>query len=750
MQRRRVRVTGVVQGVGFRPFVCAAARRLGLTGFVRNEGDGVRVEVEGEPAALDRFRHELSTHPPAGARIAAIQVEAIPPTGSPSFVIKPSREQTGRPAFMPADVATCPACVAELFDPADRRFRYPFLSCAHCGPRFTVIAALPYDRERTTMAAFRLCHDCRREYDDPADRRFHAQTTACPACGPRLALLDADGKEVEAPDPLADAVAALLAGQIVAVKGLGGFHLACDARRAETVADLRRRKHRDEKPLAVMVADLEAAAALCEVTPAEADLLTSPRRPIVLFERRADAGLAAGIAPGQPLLGLMLPYTPLHHLLLHDFGPPLVMTSGNLSDEPIVADDADAVQCLGGIANLFLTHDRPIRSRCDDSVVRVVAGVELPVRRSRGYAPVPIPVGCERPILAVGGDLKSVFALGRDGRAILSHHLGDLAEFGTYRAFADAVADYERLFHFRPEVIAHDLHPDYASTRYARERAAADPGLRLVAVQHHHAHLAACLAENGVDEPAIGVTFDGTGYGTDGTIWGGEFLVGDARTVHRAAYLRPVPMPGGDRAAREPWRMALSHLVDAGEATDLLAGRVEPRHLDTVRAMIDRRLNSPVTSSAGRLFDAVAGLTGLRTTVNYEGQAAVELEGLAAGQAPDRAYPFDFDGRQIDTRPLIAAVGQDVRIGVSRPVIARRFHCTVVEVVAATCGRLREETGLNTVALSGGVFLNAIVLAESSERLTRDGFRVLRHRRVPPGDGGLSLGQLMVAAAAAR
>jgi hydrogenase maturation protein HypF len=640
--------------------------------------------------------------------------------------------------------------VAELFDPADRRFRYPFLSCAHCGPRFTVIAALPYDRERTTMAAFRLCHDCRREYDDPADRRFHAQTTACPACGPRLALLDAGGKEVKAPDPLAEAVAALVTGRIVAIKGLGGFHLACDARRDDAVANLRRRKYRDDKALAVMVPDLATACYLCKLSAADSELVRSPQRPIVLVKERSRIKVARGVAPGQQLLGLMLPYTPLHHLILRDFGGPVVMTSGNLSDEPIVFTDADAVRRLGGIADLFLTHDRPIRSRCDDSVVRVVSGVELPVRRSRGYAPVPIPVRCERPILAVGGDLKSVFALGRDGRAILSHHLGDLAEYDAYRAFADAVADYERLFRFRPEVIAHDLHPDYASTRYARERADADPAIRLVAVQHHHAHLAACLAENGVDESAIGVTFDGTGYGTDGTIWGGEFLVGDARTVHRAAYLRPAPMPGGDRAAREPWRMALSHLVDAGEATDLLAGGVEPRALDTVRAMIDRRLNSPLTSSAGRLFDAVAALIGLRTTVNYEGQAAVELEGLAASQAPDRAYPFDFDGRQIDTRPLIAAVGEDVRIGVSRPVIARWFHSTVVEVIAATCGRLREETGLNVVALSGGVFLNAIVLAESIERLVRDGFRVCRHRQVPPGDGGLCLGQLMVAAAAAR
>jgi hydrogenase maturation protein HypF len=750
MERRLIRVTGVVQGVGFRPFVYAAARRSRLTGFVRNEGDQVRVEVEGDPAALDHFVAELTARPPAGARIASIHIEPIPAADGTAFVIQPSSPPASAPAFVPADVATCLACLRELFAPADRRYRYPFLSCAHCGPRFTVIASLPYDRERTTMAGFVLCSACRREYDDPADRRFHAQTTACPACGPRLIVLDAGGRPVQTSDPLREAVAALNEGRIVAVKGLGGFHLACDARLDGAVANLRRRKHRDEKPLAVLAADLAAATSLADLSPAEADLLTSPQRPIVLTRRRPEAGLADGIAPGQPLLGLMFPYTPLHHLLLRDLGRPLVMTSGNRSDEPIAFEDAAAVRRLGGIADLFLTHDRPIRTRCDDSVVRVIAGVELPVRRSRGYAPVPITVRCQRPILAVGGDLKSVFALGRDGRAILSHHLGDLDGLETYQAFAEAVTDYERRFRFRPEVIAHDLHPDYASTRYALGRAAADPAIRLVAVQHHHAHLASCLAENELDEPVIGVTFDGTGYGPDGTIWGGEFLVGDARGVRRAAHLRPVPQPGGDRAAREPWRMALAHLVDAGEGPALLADRVEPRALDTVRAMIDRRLNSPLTSSAGRLFDAVAALIGLRTVASYEGQVAAELEGLAAGAAADGAYPFRADPPEIDTRPLIAAVAEDARKGVPRAVIARRFHTTVVELIADTCGRLRAETGLNVVVVSGGVFLNAIVLAESSERLIRSGFRVYRHRRVPPGDGGLCLGQLVVAAATER
>jgi hydrogenase maturation protein HypF len=646
--------------------------------------------------------------------------------------------------------------VSELFDPADRRHRYPFISCARCGPRFTVISAVPYDRDRTTMAAFPLCPACRQEYEDPADRRFHAQTTACPACGPRLSALDGAGTPIATPDPLGRAVAVLRGGRVVAVKGLGGYHLACDARSAAAVAELRRRKHRDEKPLAVMIADPGAAAGLCEVTPAEAELLLAPQRPIVLLRRRPGADLAGPVAPGNPLVGVMLPYTPLHHLLLHDLGgAPLVMTSGNRSDEPIAHEDDDAVRRLGGIADLFLTHDRPIRTRCDDSVTRVAAGAELPVRRSRGYAPLPLalPVACPRPTLATGGHLKAVFALGHGGYAIPGHHLGDLDGYEALRAYTAAVADYERLFRFRPEVIAHDLHPDYASTRYARQRAEADPGVRLVAVQHHHAHVAACMAENGLTGPVIGVAFDGSGFGPDGTVWGGEFLVGDYRTARRAAHLRPVPLPGGDRAVREPWRVAAAHLLDAGEGLELLAERVGAAALRSVEVMVARRLNAPLASSAGRLFDAVAALVGLRDRVGYEGQAAVELEGLAAGTAPAGVYPYAVESpagggpSQVDTRPLIAAVSADVRGRASREAIARRFHSTLVEVVADVCARIRADTCLNAVVLSGGVFLNAILLAESLDRLTRDGFRAYRHRLVPPGDGGLCLGQLVVAAA---
>jgi hydrogenase maturation protein HypF len=580
-------------------------------------------------------------------------------------------------------------------------------------------------------------------------------------------------------------VEALRNGHIGALKGLGGYHLACDARRNDVVAELRRRKHRDEKPFAVMVADVDAAATLCEVSPAERELLASPRRPIVLLRKRPTCDIADEVAPGNPFLGVMLPYTPLHHLLLRAVGIPLVMTSGNRSDEPIAYEDDDALARLADIADLFLTHDRPIHVRCDDSVTRIVAGEELPLRRSRGYAPQPVelPFECRRPILAVGGQLKATFALGRGRHAFISHHLGDLDHYAAYQAFERDVELYEQLFAVRPEVIAHDLHPDYASTGYARRREQA--GVQLVAVQHHHAHMAACMAEHGLLGPVIGVSFDGTGYGTDGAIWGGEFLFGDYRGFRRAAHLRYVGLPGGDAAIREPWRMAVAHLKDAGAENAALRVRTAPREYRLIETMLDRRLQSPPTSSAGRLFDAVAALAGVRDRVSYEGQAAVELEWLATGVATDGLYPFELVSgssggevvgwwggeqqvttrppdhltaspphhlttsppHQIDTRPLIRAVTADVAAGTAAAVIGRRFHSTVVEMIAAVCGRVRANTGLATVVLSGGVFLNALLTREACERLTVDGLRVYRHRLVPPNDGGLSLGQLAIAAA---
>ena len=757
MERRAIVVRGVVQGVGFRPFVYNLAERLHITGFVRNQTGTVLIEAEGEPSALDGFLGELTNRPPPLALIEDLSWEAREPQGERTFQIKESDTEGPSAVFISPDVATCADCLAELFDPRDRRFGYPFLNCTHCGPRLTIIEGAPYDRARTTMAAFPMCAACRAEYEDPADRRFHAQPIACPVCGPRLTLLDAAGQVIDTREPLAAFARALQDGKIGALKSLGGYHLSCLASDSTAVAELRRRKHRDEKPFAVMVADLSAAGSLAIVGPAERALLESPRGPIVLLRRKAAGVVADPVAPGNPWLGLMLPFTPLHHLLLRAVGgQPLVMTSGNRSDEPIVYRDDETVTTLAGIADLFLTHDRAIHVRCDDSVTRVVNDLELPIRRSRGYAPrpTPLPIACPCPTLALGGQLKATFALGRGRQAFLSHHMGDLEHFDAYQALITDVSLYQRLFGIEPECLVHDLHPDYATTQYARQRGAGE-GIPLLAVQHHHAHLASCMVENGLIGPVIGITLDGTGYGLDGHIWGGEFLIGDYRDFRRAAHLRYVGMPGGEAAIREPWRMAIAHLADAAIAPPPALARVLPLEMKLMRNLLERRFNTPYTSSTGRLFDAIAVLAGVRDRVNYEGQAAVELEWLATGVAPDHAYPFEIDEphevtgspRIIDTRPLIQGVAGDAAVGVSAAVIARRFHSTMVEMIASVCGLLRQETGVHDVVLSGGVFLNALLTSEVSARLVEEGFDVSRHRLVPPNDGGLSLGQLAVAAA---
>jgi hydrogenase maturation protein HypF len=776
MERRAIVVRGIVQGVGFRPFVFNLAARLGLGGFVRNQTGTLLIEVEGEPGPLDDFLDELAHRPPPLAQIEHLTWEARSPVGQRDFRIDASEVDPSSPVFISPDVAVCPECLAEMLDPADRRHGYPFLNCTNCGPRLTIITGAPYDRQKTTMASFPMCAACRREYEDPRNRRFHAQPTACPACGPSLRLLDAAGtprplcaaegkagdhEQLPVADPLGDFAAALIAGKIGALKGLGGYHLACDARNADAVSELRRRKHRDEKPFAVMVPDDTAAAALAEVGDAERALLRSPQAPIVLLRKRQPCAVAEQVAPRNPCLGAMLPYTPLHHLLMRAVdGIPLVMTSGNRSDEPIAYRE-DAVQQLAGIADLFLVHNRPIHVRCDDSVTRIVEGTELPIRRSRGYAPRPIalPFPCPRPLLAVGGQLKVTFALGRGRQAFLSQHVGDLDHYEAYRQFEKDVALYQELFAVTPQGLVCDLHPDYATSVYAKERSARE-GSALLTVQHHHAHLASCMAEHGLDETVIGVTFDGTGLGTDGAVWGGEFLVGDYRKFRRAAQLRYVGMPGGDQAIREPWRMAAAHLIDAGLSLGPLAARILPLEIRTVEKMVERRFNTPPTSSAGRLFDAVAALARVRDRVHYEGQAAVELEGLATRTEPDGTYPFEVPtGREeallvIDCRPLIRGVAEDASKGVEPALIARRFHSTLVEMIALVCDRLRRDsllrdsqTGTDAVVLSGGVFLNALLTRETEARLRGDGFRVYRHRVVPPGDGGLSLGQLAVAAA---
>lgn len=754
LERRAISVRGTVQGVGFRPFVFRLAARWKLTGFVQNHAGGVRIEVEGEPEALDRFLAEIATDAPPRAQVEQLWWEPLPPRGERRFRIAQSDSAaTGRIVVSP-DIATCDRCLRELADPADRRHRHPFINCTNCGPRLTIVTGAPYDRPRTTMARFDMCPRCQAEYHDPRDRRFHAQPIACPRCGPRLSLLDAQGHKLASDDPLSDFAQALLAGKIGALKGIGGYHLVCDARQAAVVAALRRRKHRDEKPLALMVADLAHAREICLVDRAEEQLLRSPPRPIVLLRKRAGSAIAAEVAPANPLLGIMLPYSALHHLLLQATGgAPLVMTSGNQSDEPIAYEEEDALHRLSGVADLFLVHDRPIAVRCDDSVVRVIDGLATPLRRSRGFAPRPIdlPHPSPQPILAVGGQLKVTFALACDGQAVLSHHLGDLGDYRAYQAFETDIDLYQRLFAIRPVCIAHDLHPDYASTYYALRRQT-QAGHRCLAVQHHHAHVASCMAEHRLRGAVIGVAFDGSGLGSDGAVWGGEFFVGDYRRFRRAAHLRCVGMPGGEQAIRQPWRMAAAHLLDAGLSLDPLAPRIPAHLLRLVETLLRRGIHAPPTSSVGRLFDAVASLAGLRDQVSFEGQAAMELEWHADGQVSADAYPYRLDQPPggplvIDTRPLVRAIVGDLagRVGVGR--IAQRFHGTIAEIVVGVCRRLRDEQHLNRVVLSGGVFQNALLTAEVCRRLAAERFESFRHRLVPPGDGGLSLGQVAIAAA---
>jgi len=761
MNRLAIVVDGIVQGVGFRPFVYGLAQRFEIGGFVKNRAGSVLIEAEGTQDCLDGFVRSLSESPPPLAKIERIMWQAQEPRGERCFCIEASQDLediSDRPIFISPDVATCDECLLDIFDRRNRRHLYPFTNCTNCGPRLTIVKVAPYDRHRTTMALFEMCEECRAEYENPADRRFHAQPICCPKCGPRLKVIDGKGGELSTDDPIEYLADALRAGRIAAIKGLGGYHLACDAGNESSVAELRRRKHRDEKPFAVLVADVAAAQSLCHVDPAEAELLRSSRRPIVLLRKgESEAGrLAPSIAPRNPWLGFMLAYTPVHHLLMRALdGLPLVMTSGNSSDEPIAYEDGDAIARLGNIADLFLIHDRPIHIRCDDSVTRIVDGSELPIRRSRGYAPQPIrlPIDCAVPTLAVGGQLKGTFALGHDHHAFVSHHMGDLDHYEAACAFERDVALYESLFDCRPRRIAHDLHPDYISTRYAGRRAASE-GLELVPVQHHHAHMASCMAENGLNERVIGVSFDGTGFGLDGSVWGGEFLVGDYKTFRRGAHLRYVAMPGGERAIREPWRMAVAHMLDAQTGCASFERRVPSASIKLVQAMIAKRVNSPLTSSAGRLFDAVASIIGLRDQVSFEGQAAMQLEWEASAAQSDSTYPFELimptnpgaDAIVIDTRPMIAAICKDADSEKSVGIISRQFHLSLAKMIACGCMSLRNEFGLEAVVLSGGAFMNALLTTEASALLKRRGFRVYRHRVVPPNDGGLSLGQLAVAA----
>jgi hydrogenase maturation protein HypF len=756
--RLRIRIEGIVQGVGYRPFVHGLAAAYGLGGFVGNDPAGVLVEAEGDRDALNAFVADLARRAPVLAVVERVATQPVPPRGERGFRIVASGTGTRRDTMVPPDTATCAECLAELSDPAGRRHGYAFTNCTNCGPRFTIITDVPYDRAATTMSGFAMCAGCRREYSDPADRRFHAEPVCCPVCGPRLRLLDRSGSAAPG-DPVATAARWLREGLVLAVKGLGGYHLATPADDEPAVAALRARKHREEKPFAVLVPDLAAARQLVELPPGAVEALTGPRRPIVLLPRRPGAPVAASVAAGNRDLGVLLPYTPLHHLLSTAVGRPLVLTSGNVSDEPIAYRDGDARARLGSIVDGLLTHDRRIHVRTDDSVVRIFAGRELPVRRSRGYAPAPVTVPWRfpRPVLACGAQLKNTFCLARGRHAFVSHHIGDLENYETLRAYTDGVAHLCRLFDVRPEIVAHDLHPEYLSTKYATGQV----GVELVGVQHHHAHIASCLADNNEQGPVIGVAFDGLGLGTDGTLWGGELLAADLADFQRLGHLAAVPMPGGAAAVREPWRMAAAYLY-------AVFGDAVPR-LDVVRRHADRwasvvavarsatgaagsGLNAPRTSSAGRLFDAVSAILGVRDTVTYEGQAAVELE-QRVRRDEEASYPVPLQ----ETVPLSGAgpalvrcVVEDLLAGVDVGRIAARFHNGLSRAVVDAVAVLRERTGLGTVALSGGVFQNVVLLERVVAGLQRSGMRVLVHARVPPNDGGISLGQAAVAGARAR
>lgn len=772
-RRLRIEVHGAVQGVGFRPFVYRLATQLGLTGWVINDTRGVFIEVEGLEPNLHHFRERLVREAPPRAVIQEVDFRWLDPAGYARFEIRHSDAGGTKTVLVLPDIATCSDCLREVFDPADRRYRYPFTNCTNCGPRFTIIEALPYDRPNTTMRHFVMCPNCQAEYEQPLNRRFHAQPNACPVCGPHLALWSARGETlVEGDDAqvLQQAAEGLRQGLIVAVKGLGGFHLMVDARNTGAVALLRQRKRRPHRPLALMVRDLDQARALCRVSEMAEQLLTAPEAPILLLPRLPNAPVADNVAPNNPNLGIMLPYTPLHHLLLRMLDFPVVATSGNLTDEPICIDEHEALRRLGGIADMFLVHNRPITRHADDSLMWIVDGQAQLLRRARGYAPLPVTVAQPLPtILSVGAHLKNTVALSVSTHVFISQHIGDLETLEATLAFERVIADFLRLYEARPVAIAHDLHPDYVSTRWAHEvlrtgRIANVPiaveALQLVAVQHHHAHLAACLAEHKLSGGALGVTWDGTGYGTDGTVWGGEFLLGDAADFMRVAHLRPFRLPGGEAAVLEPCRVALALLWEmwgenAWERDDLAPLRefsTSQRRL--LAQMLQRGVNAPITTSVGRLFDGVAALVGLHQRVSFEGQAAMALE-FAADPSVQEAYPFPLlEHRErrgettlskwiLDWQPLLAALLDDLQRNVPVGIIAARFHNALVEGIVAVA----REVGHTRVVLSGGCFQNRWLTERSATMLRRAGFEVLLHRQVPPNDGCVSLGQVVVAAA---
>jgi len=776
----RISVRGIVQGVGFRPFVYGLAVKHNLKGWVYNTSEDVKIEVEGKAEAIEQFEMELETEAPPLARIENITIEYHPPLGYKNFEIRHSQAQAGKYQLISPDVATCQACLGELLNPEDRRYRYPFTNCTNCGPRFTIIEDMPYDRPQTTMRSFQMCPQCQAEYDSPLNRRFHAQPNACPKCGPQVELVDNQGNLITESNPIAAASQLLKEGKIVAIKGLGGFLLACDATNDTVVKRLRQRKKRPSKPFAIMVTTIDEAKRHCYVSPEEENLLTSPPSPIVLIRWREDSAVSREVAPNLRFLGIMLPYTPLHHILLRDTGLPLVMTSGNLSEEPIVRDNDEALRRLSGIADYFLIHNRDIYSRYDDSVAIVERGTSQLVRRARSYAPYPIHLPFEaKQVLGCGAEEKNTFCLTKDNYAFLSQHIGDMENMETLEHFDSTISLYKRLFHVEPEIIAHDLHPDYLATKYAWELG--ESGTKLVPVQHHHAHIASCMADNGLESPVIGVALDGTGMGVDGNIWGGEFLVADYRNFRRAGHLEYLPLPGGAAAIKRPYRTAIGYVltllgenalntVIASEARQSQLdsiGQVTEVEVEVIKRQLERRINSPLSSSMGRLFDAVSALIGIRGEIDYEGQAAVELEmaalssviarpALSEAKGLDEAISNNNESytyhiteeegiRIVHLKDLLSAVIEDLHQGISKGKISVKFHNTVARMINEMCHLIADETGVSQVALSGGVFQNRLLLRKAVRLLESSGFQVFTHRQVPCNDGGISLGQAVIA-----
>jgi hydrogenase maturation protein HypF len=749
----RISVRGVVQGVGFRPFIYQLATRHNLRGWVCNTSEDVRIEVEGETRDIERFLHGLREQAPPLSHIEDISFTWATPAGYVKFEIRHSIAEEGKYQLISPDIATCPDCLREIYNPQDRRYRYPFTNCTSCGPRFTIIADIPYDRPNTTMKSFRMCPRCQREYDDPLNRRFHAQPNACPECGPQLELLDANGNQINFEDIISRTSQLLKEGKIIAIKGLGGFLLACDATSRSAISRLRQRKNRPAKPLAIMVSSLEEARRHCEVGDEEARLLTSPGSPIVLMKWRDTSTISKAVAPGLKYLGVMLPYTPLHHLLLRETGLPLVMTSGNLSEEPIAKDNDEASRRLAHIADCFLVHNRDIYARYDDSVMIVEKDVPRFMRRARGYAPYPIHLPCKsRQILGCGAEEKNTFCLTRDSYAFVSQHIGDMENMETLEHFTNTIALYKKLFRIEPEIIAHDIHPEYLPTKYAKELADRDR-IKLIPVQHHHAHIASCMADNGIGGPVIGVSCDGTGYGTDGHIWGGEFMVADYKEFKRMAYLEYLPLPGGAMAIKKPYRTAIGYLLalDIDLDRDIpLFKRVDNEEINIIKSQIKTKLNTPLTSSMGRLFDAISALIGVRSIIEYEAQAAIDLEMLAYDAAADTGrYPFSLveqnDVNIIKIHDLLTATINDLHRNVPQAVIAARFHNTIAQMITEVCQKISARTVIKKAALSGGVFQNRLLLRKTIPLLESAGFEVYTHRQVPCNDGGISLGQVVIA-----